>query len=95
MSLKKKLTYVLRYDPKVKKKKVNHLTLKKNTLRGLTFPIRQINAINLSSKLPGKTITQNQVRDVALPTKYTSKDFDPYAYKLFLKAGYNLMSHNC
>jgi len=51
MSLKKKLTYVLRYDPKVKKKKVNHLTLKKNTLRGLTFPIRQINAINLSSKL--------------------------------------------
>jgi len=43
----------------------------------------------LPSKLSGRTIAQNQVRDVALPTKRTGEGFDPNAYKLFAKAGYN------
>jgi len=43
----------------------------------------------LSSKLPGKTIAQNQVQDVALPTKCMGEGFDHNAYKLFMKVGYN------
>ncbi|KAH0685550.1 hypothetical protein KY285_016092 [Solanum tuberosum] len=41
-------------------------------------------------KEEGKSISQNQVRDVALPTKHTRECFDPNAYKLLVKAGYNL-----
>ncbi|KAH0779194.1 hypothetical protein KY290_005621 [Solanum tuberosum] len=40
-------------------------------------------------KLPEKSISQNQVRDVVLPTKRTREGFDPNAYKLFVKARYN------
>ncbi|KAH0651622.1 hypothetical protein KY290_032532 [Solanum tuberosum] len=40
-------------------------------------------------KLPEKSIAQNQVRDVVLPTKRTREGFDPNDYKLFVKAGYN------
>ncbi|KAH0636131.1 hypothetical protein KY290_036559 [Solanum tuberosum] len=90
MSSKKNLTYGLRYVPKVKKEKVKSSNFQEDALRGLTLPIRWIDAINLPSKLPGKTIAQNQVRDVALPTKRTGEGFDPNAYKLFAKAGYNL-----
>ncbi|KAH0641872.1 hypothetical protein KY285_032738 [Solanum tuberosum] len=86
MSSKKKLTSRLCYVPKVKGQSYN---LQENVLRGLTLPIRQIDAINLSSKLPKKSLSQNQVRDVALPTKCTKEGFDPNAYKLFVKAGYN------
>ncbi|KAH0735286.1 hypothetical protein KY285_010993 [Solanum tuberosum] len=89
MSSKKKLTSRLCYIPKVKKEKSQSSNLQENILRGLTLPIRRIDAINLSSKLPEKSISQNQVRDVALPTKRTREGFDPNAYKLFVKAGYN------
>ncbi|XP_015168900.1 uncharacterized protein [Solanum tuberosum] len=89
MSSKKKLTSGLRYVPKVKKEEDQSSNLQENALRGLTLPIRQIDAINLPSKLQGKSIAQNQVRDVALPTKCTREGFDPNAYKLFVKAGYN------
>ncbi|KAH0647761.1 hypothetical protein KY285_033009 [Solanum tuberosum] len=89
MSSKKKLTSRLCYVPKVKKEEGQSSNLQENVLRGLTLPIRRIDAINLSSKLPEKSISQNQVRDVALPTKRTREGFDPNAYKLFVKAGYN------
>ena len=55
----------------------------------LTLPIRRIDAINLSSKLPEKPVAQDQVLDMALPTKRTREGYDPNAYKLFVKAGYN------
>ncbi|KAH0641954.1 hypothetical protein KY289_032928 [Solanum tuberosum] len=89
MSSKKNLTSGLRYVPKVKKEEVKSSDLQEDALRGLTLPIRRIDTINLPSKLPGKTIAQNQVQDVALPTKRTGESFDPNAYKLFAKAGYN------
>ncbi|KAH0676040.1 hypothetical protein KY285_023841 [Solanum tuberosum] len=84
----KKLTSGLCYVPKVKKEEGQSSNLQENAFRGLTLPIRRIDAINLSSKLPEKSIAQNQVRDVALPTKCTREGFDPNAYKLFAKAGY-------
>uniref|UniRef100_M1DUQ0 Uncharacterized protein n=1 Tax=Solanum tuberosum TaxID=4113 RepID=M1DUQ0_SOLTU len=89
MSSKKKLTSRLCYVPKVKKEEGQSSNLQENVLRGLTLPIRRIDAINLSSKLLEKSISQNQVRDVALHTKRTREGFDPNAYKLFVKAGYN------
>ncbi|XP_049352684.1 uncharacterized protein LOC125817173 [Solanum verrucosum] len=89
LSSKKKLTSRLCYVPKVKKEEGQSSNLQENVWRGLTLPIRWIDAINLSSKLPEKSISQNQVRDVALPTKRTREGFDPNAYKLFVKAGYN------
>uniref|UniRef100_M1DYP2 Uncharacterized protein n=1 Tax=Solanum tuberosum TaxID=4113 RepID=M1DYP2_SOLTU len=89
MTSKKKLTSRLCYVPKVKKEGRQSSNLQENVLRGLTLPIRRIDAINLSSKLPEKSISPNQVRDVVLPTKRTREGFDPNAYKLFVKAGYN------
>lgn len=83
----KKLTSTLCYVPKLKKEEGRSSNLQENALRGLTLAIGQIDAINLSSKLPGKSIAQNQVRDVAFPTKRTREGFDLNAYKLFVKAG--------
>ena len=55
----------------------------------MTLPIRWIDAINLSTKSLEKSVAQDQVRDMALPTKRTREGFDPNAYKLFVKARYN------
>ncbi|KAH0746100.1 hypothetical protein KY285_007757 [Solanum tuberosum] len=89
MSSNKKLTSGLRYVSKVKKEEGKSPYLQENVLRGLTLPITRIDAVNLSSKLPGKSISQNQVRDEALPTKRTREGFYPNAYKLLVKFGYN------
>ncbi|XP_015068882.1 uncharacterized protein LOC107013500 [Solanum pennellii] len=89
LSSKKKLTSRLCYVPKAKKEQDQPSNLKENALRGLTLPIRRIDAINLSSKLPEKSVAQDQVLDMVLPTKRTREGFDPNAYKLFVKAGYN------
>ncbi|KAH0664110.1 hypothetical protein KY290_027749 [Solanum tuberosum] len=62
---------------------------KKLTSRLYYVPKVKKEEVNLSSKLPEKSISQNQVRDVALPTKRTREGFDPNAYKLFVKVGYN------
>ena len=43
----------------------------------------------MSAKLPENSVAQDQVLDMALPTKSTREGFDPNAYKLFVKAGYN------
>ena len=72
-----------------RRKKDQPSNLEKNALRGLALPIRRIDAINLSSKLPEKLVAQDQVLGMALPTKRTREGFDPNAYKLFVKAGYN------
>ena len=54
LSSKKKQTSRLYYVPKEKKKQDQPSNLEENALRGLTLPIRRIDAINLSSKLPEK-----------------------------------------
>ncbi|KAH0781623.1 hypothetical protein KY290_001221 [Solanum tuberosum] len=60
----------------------------KKLTSGLLY-VPKIDAINLALKVSGKSIAQNQVRDVALPTKHTREGFDPNAYKLFVKVVYN------
>ncbi|KAH0724275.1 hypothetical protein KY285_000133 [Solanum tuberosum] len=57
MSSKKKLTSRLCYVPKLKKEEGQSSNLQENVLRGLTLPIRRIDAINLSSKLPERSIS--------------------------------------
>ncbi|XP_060200095.1 uncharacterized protein LOC132628316 [Lycium barbarum] len=90
VSLKnKKTTPVLCYVPKLKKKEGQPSEAQENTLGRLTLPIRRIDAINLSSKLLGDFVAQNPPQNMALPTKRTNEGFDPNAYKLFVKAGYN------
>ena len=54
MSSKKKQNSRLCYFPKAKKEQDQPSNLEENALRGLTLPIRRIDAINLSSKLPEK-----------------------------------------
>ena len=39
--------------------------------------------------MPEKSVAQDQVLDMAFPTKRTREGSDPNAYKLFVKAGYN------
>ena len=39
--------------------------------------------------MPEKSVAQDQVLDITLPTKRTREGFDPNAYKLFVKAGDN------
>ena len=58
-------------------------------LKELTLPIRKIDAINPSSRLLEEFVAQNLPQDMTLPTKRTKDGFDPNAYKLFVKAGYN------
>ena len=93
LSSKKKLTSRLCYVPKAKKEQDQSSNLHENALREITLPIRWIDAINLSSKLPEKPVAQDQVLDMALPTKRTREVFDPNDYKLFVKAGYNPVRH--
>ncbi|XP_015064486.1 uncharacterized protein LOC107009658 [Solanum pennellii] len=69
LSSKKKKTYRLCYVPKAKKEQDQPSNLEENALRAL--PIRRIDAINLSSKLPEKSVAKDQMLDMALPTKRT------------------------
>ena len=75
LSLKKKQTSRFCYVPKAKKKQDQPFNLEENAFRGLTLPIRRIDAINLSSKLPEKSVAQDQVLDMALPTKAHKRRF--------------------
>ena len=75
MYSKRKLTSSLCYVPKAKKEQDQSSNLHENALREITLPIRWIDAINLSSKLPEKLISQDQVRDMTLPTKRKSEGF--------------------
>ncbi|XP_070032309.1 uncharacterized protein [Nicotiana tomentosiformis] len=46
-------------------------------------------AVKLSSKPLAGFVAENHLQNVALPAKRTDEGFDPNAYKLFAKAGYN------
>nr|XP_016461210.1 PREDICTED: uncharacterized protein LOC107784579 [Nicotiana tabacum] len=85
ISSSKKVAHVLRYVPKIEKKEGESFNLQ----TGLTLPIKRIEAIKMSSKLLRKSVSQNPPQNIALPTKRTDEGFDPNAYKLFAKAGYN------
>ena len=89
LSSKKKQTSRICYVLKAKKEQDQPSNLEENALRGLSLPIRRTDAINLSSKLPEKSVAQDQVLDMALPTKCTREGFDPNAYQLFVTARYN------
>lgn len=71
------MTSRLCYFSKVKQEEGKTSNFQENSLRGLTLPIKWIDAINLSSNLLERSITENQVWDVALPTKLTREVFDP------------------
>ncbi|XP_070049155.1 uncharacterized protein [Nicotiana tomentosiformis] len=46
-------------------------------------------AVKLSSKPLAGFVAQNRLQNMALPTQRTCEGFDPNAYRLFAKAGYN------
>ncbi|XP_070039983.1 uncharacterized protein [Nicotiana tomentosiformis] len=89
VSYGKKVTSALHYVPKKMKDEGESSNLQMNMLKGLTLPIKQIEAIKLSSKPLRKSVCQNSTQDIVLPTKRTDGGFDPNDYKLFSKAGYN------
>ncbi|XP_015072668.1 uncharacterized protein LOC107016840 [Solanum pennellii] len=60
LSSENKQTSRLCYVPKAKKEQDKPSNLEENALRGLDLPIRRIDAINLSSKLPEKSVAQDQ-----------------------------------
>ena len=62
-----------------KKQQDQPSNFEENALRCLTLPIRR----------PEKSVAQDQVLDMDLPTKRTREGSDPNAYRLFVKAGYN------
>ncbi|XP_049394584.1 uncharacterized protein LOC125858841 [Solanum stenotomum] len=78
-------------DTAVEKIKVDTKVLCPNLNEGKTMSSKKnlTSGLRYVPKLSIKTIAQNQVRDVALPTKRTGEGFDPNAYKFFAKAGYN------
>ncbi|KAH0665037.1 hypothetical protein KY285_026243 [Solanum tuberosum] len=72
-----------------KKDDDHSLKLQENALGGLTFPVKQIDVMNSSPKSLGKFVALKSSQNEALPTRRTYKGFDPNAYKLLAKAGYN------
>ncbi|XP_070011134.1 uncharacterized protein [Nicotiana sylvestris] len=85
----KKVSQVLQYVPKRKKDEGESSTLQTKTLKELTLPVKRIEVVKLSSKPLAGFVTQNHWQNVVLSTKRTGEGFDPNAYKLFAKAGYN------
>ncbi|XP_070018032.1 uncharacterized protein [Nicotiana sylvestris] len=85
----KKVSQVLQYVPKRKKDEGESSTLQTKTLKELTLPVKRIEVVKLSSKPLAGFVTQNHWQNVVLPTKRTNEGFDPNAYTLFAKAGYN------
>ncbi|XP_070004334.1 uncharacterized protein [Nicotiana sylvestris] len=85
----KKIAPLFRYVPKVKKDEGESSSLQKGALRELTLPIKHIDTIKLSSKLLENFVASNVPQNKALPTRHTNEGFDPNAYRLFAKAGYD------
>ncbi|XP_070005718.1 uncharacterized protein [Nicotiana sylvestris] len=91
-SSSKKVTHVLRYVPKARKVEDPSSELQGKVLGDLTFPIKRIDAIKSSTKLLKglvKSSSHNSLLNLALPAKSTDEGFDPNAYKLLAKAGYD------
>ncbi|KAH0636032.1 hypothetical protein KY290_036427 [Solanum tuberosum] len=96
----KKVTPILRYVPKAKEDKGHSLKLRENALEGLTLPVRRIDTMKSSTKLRGKSVAPESLLHgkfvapksplyEALPMKRTEEGFDPNAYKLLVKAGFD------
>ncbi|XP_070057701.1 uncharacterized protein [Nicotiana tomentosiformis] len=85
----KRVTPPLQNVPKKKKDKGESSNLQTNMIKGLTFPVKRIEAVKSSSIPLAGFVAQNHLQNVALPTKRTGEGFDPNAYRLFAKAGYN------
>ncbi|XP_075076820.1 uncharacterized protein LOC142163433 [Nicotiana tabacum] len=85
----KKIAPLFRYVPKVKKDEGESSSLQKGALRELTLPIKHIDTTKLSSKLLENFVASNVPQNKALPTRHTNEGFDPNAYRLFAKAGYD------
>ncbi|KAH0686456.1 hypothetical protein KY284_017009 [Solanum tuberosum] len=77
MPSKKKLTSRLCYVPTVKKEEGQSSNLQENLLRGLTLPIRRIDAINLSSKLPEKSYLSKSSARCGAPYKMHKRRYNP------------------
>ncbi|XP_060194995.1 uncharacterized protein LOC132624194 [Lycium barbarum] len=87
-SSRNKNTSFLHYVPKAKTGEGHSSELQGNMLSGLTFPIKQIDAIKSSSKMVEGFFKSSNSHE-SLPEKRTDEGFDPNAYKLLAKAGYN------
>ncbi|XP_070040997.1 uncharacterized protein [Nicotiana tomentosiformis] len=85
----KKVSLALQYVPKRKKDEDESSNLQTNMLKELTLLVKRIEAVKLSSKPLAGFVAQNRLQNVALPTKRRDEGFDPNAYRLFAKAGYN------
>jgi len=85
----KKVSPALQYIPKRNKDESESSNRQANMLKELTLPVKRIEAVKLSSMPFAGFVAQNCLQNVALPTKRTDEGFDPNAYKLFAKAGYN------
>uniref|UniRef100_M1DD60 Gag-pol polyprotein n=1 Tax=Solanum tuberosum TaxID=4113 RepID=M1DD60_SOLTU len=96
----KKVTPFLRYVPKAKEDKGHPLKLRENALEGLTLPVRRIDTVKSSTKLLGKSVAHKSLLHgkfvapksplyEALPMKRTEEGFDPNAYRLLAKAGFD------
>nr|XP_009773113.1 PREDICTED: uncharacterized protein LOC104223382 [Nicotiana sylvestris] len=91
-SSSKKVTHVLRYVPKARKVQDPSSELQGKVLGDLTLPIKRIDAVKSCTKLLKgfvKSSSHNSLPNLALPTKCTNEGFDPNAYKLLAKAGYD------
>ncbi|KAH0685749.1 hypothetical protein KY285_019065 [Solanum tuberosum] len=85
----KKVIPMLRYVPKAKVDKGHFLKLRENALEGLTLPVRRIDTVKSSTKLLGKFVAPNSPLYEALSMKRTQEGFDPNAYRLLAKAGFD------
>ncbi|XP_070022285.1 uncharacterized protein [Nicotiana sylvestris] len=76
-------------EPTTKRAKVTTGRVKDITEEELTLSVKRIEAVKLSLKPLAGFVAQNRLQNVALPTKRTDEGFDPNAYRLFAKVGYN------
>ena len=88
---------VLRYIPKSMRNKGQSPFEKVEALKDLTIPLTKIDTIKIEKPvLKGFVQPKNgpKVEHGTLPSKRTEEGFDPNAYKLLAKAGYNPQSQN-
>ncbi|KAH0712097.1 hypothetical protein KY289_008056 [Solanum tuberosum] len=85
---------------KAKEDKGHSLKLRENVLEGLTLPVRRIDMMKSSTKLLGKSVAHKSLlhgkfvapkslQYKALPMKRTEEGFDPTAYRMLAKAGFD------
>ena len=84
------------YVPKTKEKEEKQPLIEDNKLKGLTVPLTSIDAVKAKKPLKGfvRPKMEPNVEQDSLPTSRTEEGFDPNAYKLLVKAGYNPKEEN-